>query len=525
MVIVPARPRRETSAKDARAKRSLRKTTLWTFVWAFASFTVWSLASPLWSTPDGQAHDLMAYHAVRDLTVEPAPASMSGTFAITEVPQGLADSAASYTCQAWQTVPADCVVDVTDDQTPVKVLNPAGRNVPTYYVATGWPSLLVPLTLAVWADRLAAAALAALFLAWAASAALTRARRSVAITGVAVAGTPMVMYLGGALNPNSLEITAGMAVAACSVVFLREGGESWLGRVMFRRTLIAVAVMVSIRMLAPVWVIAWLAAFALLATRKHWAYAFSRRGLPWVGLAVAGVVLQVWWTLSAGMLANPGQPKYDNGMLTNLYLSMRQINYFTLTQQVGMMGWLDTPLPADVYAAVPLISLAVGAVALVIVTGRQRQAVLVLLAAQYVLPIVVQAVQYNTNGLIWQGRYTLPLTVMVPIFLMMFAADRWQAPDVSRGLTERLERFYPLGIVVLALAHLHGLYGMLRRYVSGYYGSSVLSGAWQPPFGALTLLVAQTVLLAIAAGFVIYLYRTDHVRSATPVETRVPVSV
>ena len=40
----------------------------------------------------------------------------------------------------------------------------------------------------------------------------------------------MTMYLGGAVNPNSLEIVAGLALAACGVVFLQEGrAPGWPG--------------------------------------------------------------------------------------------------------------------------------------------------------------------------------------------------------------------------------------------------------------------------------------------------------
>src|SRR4029079_11055286 len=93
----------------------------------------------------------------------------------------------------------------------------------------------VPAQLAVWAERLAASAIAALFVAWAFGSARARARRSLALSVVVMAATPMTMCLGGAVNPNSLEITAGLALAASSVAFLQDGPDPWLGRVTFRR--------------------------------------------------------------------------------------------------------------------------------------------------------------------------------------------------------------------------------------------------------------------------------------------------
>ncbi len=492
-------------------KGRLRRLTLLAWVWCFASFMVWSLATPLWTSPDAPAHDLMAYHAVRDLSIEKTDVFANGVTsnAITDVPKGLKDSSDSSGCYAFMIGPADCLVAPTDDMTLVPYVNPAGRNLPTYYLATGWPSLLVPVTLAVWADRVAAAALASLFVALAFGAVMTRTRRSVAVTGLAMAVTPMTMYLGGSVNPNTLEITTGLAIAACSVVFLQDGPESWLGRAMYRNTMIAAAVMVSIRMLAPVWVLAWVVAFALLATRRHWAYVFSRRGLPWFCLPVVGALFDVGWTITSGITEFQAQPRFAYSFVTNLGLSKDQIDSITLGQQIGIFGWLDTPMPNGVYIQVLMVVMFLAFTSVLRLTMRQALVVVWLSVAQYVIPVVLQAVQYNTNGPVWQGRYTLPLTVMVPIFLMMYAAPRWRAtPD--RMLVWHVAWTYPLAVIVLASAHFRGLVVELRRNASGLNGPTVLSGVWQPPLGALTLLIVQAVLLLVFVVLVLKLYARDY---------------
>ncbi len=104
--------------------------------------------------PDAPAHDLMAYHAVRDLTIERTDAYANGgvtdtnptapggnSNAITYAPRGLVDSAATIDCYRFLPTPADCIKPPADDDTLVPFVNPAGRNLPTYYLATGWPSL------------------------------------------------------------------------------------------------------------------------------------------------------------------------------------------------------------------------------------------------------------------------------------------------------------------------------------------------------------------------------------------------
>ncbi len=503
----------------ADARRTFWRSTAACWVWVFAAFTVWSLATPLWSSPDAPAHDLMAYHAVRDLSIEPTDVYANGgtSNAITYAPRGLVESAATVDCYRYLPTPASCMSPPTDDDTMVPYVNPAGRNMPTYYLATGWPSLLVSAKYAVWAERLASSAIVALFIAIAFGAAMTRVRRSVAVTGVVMAVTPMTMYLGGAVNPNSLEIAAGLALGACSVVFLQDGPDTWLGRTMFRLAMVAAAVMVSIRMLAPVWVLAWAVAFALLATRRHWAHVFSPRGLAWVALPVAGAVFDVVWTLTTGITSYQAEPKYANGLWTNLQLSRQQIEHNTLIQQIGNFGWLDTPMPDVTYLRVLVALVFLGLVAFLRLSRRQKLVVVFLFLAQYFLPVLMQAVQYNTNGLVWQGRYTLPLTVMVPMFLMLYAAPRLQA-RTHPALVSIVAWSFPIAVLVLLSVHWQGLVVQLRRNVSGFDGPSALSGGWQPPLvSPLTLIVVHSVLLLVVAAYVAKLFAADYARLDRPV--------
>jgi hypothetical protein len=503
---------------DTAVRGRLRRNTALCWVWTFAAFTVWSLATPLWTSPDAPAHDLMAYHAVRDLSIEPTDVYSEGvtTNAITRAPRGLVQSAQTIDCYRYQATPANCLAPPTDDEALVDFVNPAGRNMPTYYLATGWPTFFVSVPHAVWAERVAASAIAALMVAWAFGAAMTRVRKSVAVTGLVMAVTPMTMYLGGAVNPNALEIVAGLALAACSVVFLQDG-PTWLGRVMFRHAMIAATLMVTIRMLAPVWVLAWAVAFALLATRRHWAHVLSRRGLAWTALPVAGALFDLFWTLTSGITDYQAEPKYAYSLWTSLKMSQDQVESLTVLQQVGDYGWLDTPMPNGVYIRVLFAVLFLGFTAFLWLSTRQMVTVGWLFLAQYALPILMQAAQLNTNGLVWQGRYTLPLTVMVPVFLMMYAAPRVRA-ETWPQLVRVLAWSYPVAVLLLLSAHWRGLLVELRRNASGFNGPTILSGVWQPPLvSALTLIIVHVVLLAVVLALVLKLYSDDYAKLDRPV--------
>lgn len=111
------------------------------------------------------------------------------------------------------------------------------------------------------------------------SAALTYRTRGIAFAGVLVVCTPMAVYFGGSINPNSLEIFAAPAMVAPTTVFLREP-DSGLGHVMLRRAMIATALLGVCRLLSPVWVAVFFLAFAALASRRAWRALFAKRVLP-----------------------------------------------------------------------------------------------------------------------------------------------------------------------------------------------------------------------------------------------------
>ncbi len=97
---------------------------------------------------------------------------------------------------------------------PGMVASTAARYNPLYYLAVGSPSLLAGPAHASRLMRLLSAALSALFLSWH-SPRRYRAPTSIAASTVLLAATPMVLFLGAAINPNGLEITAAICSWTC----------------------------------------------------------------------------------------------------------------------------------------------------------------------------------------------------------------------------------------------------------------------------------------------------------------------
>jgi hypothetical protein len=77
-------------------------------------------------------------------------------------------------------------------------------------------------------------------------------------------------------------------------------------------------------------VLAWAAAFVLLATRRHWRHMLSRRGVPWLALPVVGALFDVVWTVTSGVTDYQAQPKFTNTFWENVALSRSQIDRITM---------------------------------------------------------------------------------------------------------------------------------------------------------------------------------------------------
>lgn len=501
---------------DSRTSRTvsrgglLRQTML---VWAaaFALVTMWSFASPLWSSPDEPAHALNAYSVAHGNLYPKRTTEKTGTGvsnAVMAIPAGLLDSATSIGCYAFHpNASAACIAAPTNDPEKKRYVNPAGRYMPAYYLVSGAPSLLVPIEDAPRAMRTAATFLATLFIAWGITAAMTYRRRSIAVTGVVVCLTPMVLYLSGVVNPNSLEICASIAMCASTLVFLREP-ETWLGQAMFRRAMIAASAMVVTRTLSPIWLAVWFLAFAALASRDVWREFLTFRKLKWVILAILCICASLVWTFVSGVTQYQLKPQFSFSFDLRFFLSQQFIDLVTWPQEIGTFGWGDTHLADGTINMYLYTSVAIVVVAWTYLRFRGALVVIGLALIQYFLPIYLHAYQWNDNGAVWQGRYSLPLTVMVPITCLFLAANRIEESPRS-ATTRQIYWFFPTGVALLAFVHVTAILTQFRRNIGGMKSESTFDGPWKPPIPAQLIFILFLLGVAGVTLWVAYLYLVE----------------
>ena len=499
--------------------------------------SAWILGAPRSAGPDEPGHNVRAGALVRgqlDGIRLPGDSVQRGF----ELPAHVGFPPPN--CFAFESyTPASCAADLTA---------PAGTGIGATRAASYqvWGHLaagvgtLAPASIAPWSARAADALIPMLLVA--ASIMLAARRGVLGVGATMLAITPMAWFMFATVNPNGLTIAGGLAAwtglsalappdgsagiaAGRSAAWLTAIG--WAALVLSRRDgliwgalILALALLVmsvGLRVLAqrigsgPLVLIgvstlatlAWAARSetndaralfltplvpiaAVLARRVWWKLADRRAALRWAvcGLAALGGVVMMIAVMSTRA----------NGFDRLVLRLVIGETGTSLRQAIGVLGWLDTPVPTSVMF---LCVLAIGALGGAAVLGDERQVgagMVAVLGAGVLVSWTLTMLQNNDFGVYWQGRYYLPLLVGIPVLGARLRLD----PAAARRLG--------LAVLVagLVVANL-GLAAMMRRFAGGIAGTLVpwewdTYGAPVPPVVMLALhLAASGVIVRWAA--------------------------
>jgi hypothetical protein len=256
------------------------------------------------------------------------------------------------------------------------------------------------------------------------------------------------------------------------------------------------------RSVAIIWVCVALVS-VLALQRPGWLRARLRDRLTYLAIGcvgAAGVVTLAWSVLSRqNQLAPITKPNFHIGhdsLAHNLGLAIGHLGRWW-HEAVGYFGWLDTPISSRLLQAYDLawVLLIAAAAIAAVWTRRFRAAGCAVIAAALTVAVTLYLAASVTNKLsiaFWQGRYSLPMGVGVPV-LLGFAAP------TPRGRARRT------AVVVSLLVSAIVCVVMAKSFLTFFNRNSVgvlrplsLSGGWQPPGGiVLWLLVMSASLLGL----------------------------
>lgn len=456
---------------------------------------LWAVASPLMSVPDEPAHTIKAVSVARGQLVG-VTGNKQSDMTVVQVPEYIA-AIGQQACTAWKaTITADCALPVDgNSRNLVDAVTSAGNYNPMYYAMVGMPSRILTGAKAVYAMRAVSALLCAAFLALAIGAAASMRRPFWPTTAALVAVTPMVLYLNGSINPNALEIvtTASLFLSICLVF------ENYRNLATVKTAMVAVgvsgAVLANTRALSLLWLAAAVVAAAVIyGWRPLVAVAKNRLGQAMMALIALGCAASLVWLVVANsfqsLLGTPTEISPGQAFAT-----MLDLTFVYSSGYIGIMGWLDTPLPGAVYAFWNFAFAAIIVGGLSVRRLQSRAGVVLVLVGVIILPAILQAQVVESIGYIWQGRYLLALFVLLLLVCGVSMRTR-TAP------TGQWARSLTCWVITGAVGvHFYAFIYVLRRYTVGIQGrtnwTEMFEPLWQPPFTWPVLSAAYLIVLVL----------------------------
>jgi hypothetical protein len=347
-------------------------------------------------------------------------------------------------------------------------------------VAIGVSSTWKP---ALWLARVASLLPVLLFLALAL--AYPRRRSGWATLGVLASVTPMVLFIGAALNPSGLEIAAALAFLS-GLLALRAEPERFLWWQWFGLVASGVVTILAWQLglfYAVLYVAVWLMLLGRAGARDLFVAQRSRM-LVGIGVLIAAAVVYFGYGLAFGVLHSPLH-------LTPIGASLRAgRNELTLALRgaIGIFGAYNVALPSPMSQIWLLAAAALLAFAAWRANRRERIVIVLVGAFAVVFPIVFYGFSYRYSGFGLQGRYVLPALILVPM-VAGHVLDRHRV-SVTGGLGVTLR----VAIVAIAAFQLAAWWVNAHHWAAS--SSALLTHtAWTPPLGWGPLLVA-----AVAGG-------------------------
>ena len=476
----------------ALAGTGLRPRTQWlvVFLGFFLLFGSWAFAAPYDGPADEVQHVIRAVGVVRG-QIAPPPAVVHdykgdpGMGAYQRVPTGLLQHATCFGFTPQKS--AACAKPIGGG--PVgEVQTTAGRYNPLYYALVGAPVAISPSWGGLVGSRLLSAAWSAALLAFAFVVLSRWSRYGLMMAGLIATATPMLAHLAGAVNPNGLEIAAGIALFSALIPLLfspprgRIGPLVWLAGV-------SAAVLATLRSLGPMWVFFALAALLLPQSRQVLGGLWRHRVVRWwVGGAALAVLLSLAWIvgMKTGGLVNPAKP-FNYSLAQATYVYVNNWGSIYLQGLVGVAGWFDVFMPAPVYWIWLGLTGSLIVLALVVGGWADRWRFLVMAFGALVPIGVVQIAEVNKIGFIIGGRYMLPLLAGMPLLAAFILEQRLLDRRQSRSYVRLFCLLLPVHLVLLVFAMSRWQHGNDKAHLNPF------AGDWHPPTGSLV-----PVLLMIA---------------------------
>lgn len=420
---------------------------------AILALSAWALASPVGASPDDDYHLASTWCATNEDTslchLAPEDDERSVPNALLTSPCYAFNPGQSAACQGN-------TFDTYGDFVISDRGNFAGAYPPVYYVTmnlfAGTNIELSAVVMRIVNILLFVALTSALY------ALLPVRRRPTLVWGWVISLVPLGMFLLASNNPSAWAIISAGTLWLALLGFFETTGARKIALGVL--AVIATVMGAGSRADAAVYAVIAVAVVTLLTAR------WERRWILSAALPVALVVVAIAFYLSTGQSTlvssglnstpNDGVEPNSVGLILHNLLNVPEL-WVGVFGNWGL-GWLDTLMPAVVWVAGLGCFAALAFAGLASQSQRKLLAVLMVLAAVWIIPTFVLVQSNAAVGSEVQPRYILPLIVLLGGVALLYA----------RGPRLSLSKAQALGVVAaLSVANSLALHYNLRRYVTG----------------------------------------------------------
>ena len=291
------------------------------------------------------------------------------------------------------------------------------------------------------------------------------------------------------MNPNSLEIAAGISLAAAAIPLLLDEGpgdvQGWL-----RRAAIAAIGIGQFRAMGPELIAGLLIVLLIPPARARLRQLARQRSARWWSAGVlASCAIGTAWTITSKVddIGNIAHTSYTIDQVLRTEVTSRLTG--NIAQMIDGFSYYDTRPPLLILGVwmIALGFLLITAFGLGTWLGRWRLAALI--AGTLAIPMAFEVLNANTFGSSFQGRYILPLAAGTPLLAAFITG--------SSGLMSRISQARAIRAMFLVLlpCHLVSLAYVMDRWQSGVgpgHSLDPLRGSWHPVTGSALPLVLMT---------------------------------
>jgi hypothetical protein len=402
------------------------------------------------------------------------------------MPAGLSPEPLTCTNEQYRlTQPTTCSKDVVQPRTKLVWPSYVGTYQPYVYAVAGFfMNRMSGSISALYLGRVIIAMICATFIGLAVAASWDRRAGPISLAGVAIAATPMVLFLGSAIGANGVEIACALCLFAVVLRGARPDPPPWLWA--------AGSAAAATTVLARPTGLAWLVLAAALAVIRHgprrFLTALKRPGKRRIAIAVT--IVGIGAALAWDQTLQP-HPKLDLGLAWRSLHHAPKDLVRLVKEWIGVFGWASLPMNRLVYALVlTLVAVLVVGALVAAPTWRERLLVVASLASAVVITLAMDALVFQQTYFPVYGRYLLPIGMLVPLI----------SADTVTRYRERLPALAlrvgaPVILVGMGLVQLIGVWTSARRSAVGIDGRLWFFSAarWAPPGG--------WAWVAILAGF------------------------